>query len=303
MKPSELLLKLKSVNFRDLPKKKLALGAGTGLVVILAVTVGLKAGLHVSKAPAPPAKEAVAARAETHEAVAEAPPSGFFGRTWATYRGAWDSVQKTVDRLRKADQQNERLRLENANLRLKLEARQFDCHAADAERATREYEVRLDRETGSRMGRTLASIGYKAPLHLLPGQLYALAASYFKAREDEKAAVLMTFLTGLEDDDTYKTPKSYLMAGIAWYRLDNFVVADNYFDKVLEKADTLESKQLQSQVRLWKGLTAARLGRHDRSQRWLRDVLDQDPHSTEAAWVNSVKEVKRVPAQSHADQE
>ncbi|MCM2279504.1 MAG: hypothetical protein NDJ89_15620 [Oligoflexia bacterium] len=318
MKASALLQKVKSLRFPALPRKKLFLGLG-GLAVVIALTMGLRVGFKGG--PSGSASSGADSHTQAAASVERSPanlsghatehaPRGFWAGAWGAYKDAWGGVQATVDRLRRADSENERLRLENAHLRLKLEARQFECHAGDAERATRGLELQLDRETGSRMGRTLASIGYKPPLHLLPPQLFALAASYFKAREDEKAAVLLTFLTGLEDDDTYKTARDYLMTGIAWYRLDNFSAAESYFDRAKEKADAQEGKQLQSQSRLWKALVAERLGKHDGAQRWLRDVLDRDPHSTEAAWVNSDgrgkpsapknrnKEVERVPAQS-----
>src|SRR5262249_53647134 len=119
-------------------------------------------------------------------------------------------IQRKVDLLVDADQENERLVLENAHLRLKLEASEFDCSSRNSDQATRQLAMRLNQETGSKVGQTLATISYKPPGHLPPEQLYTLAVSYLRGREDEKAAVLFTFLTGLEENDFYKTPKNYL---------------------------------------------------------------------------------------------
>lgn len=214
---------------------------------------------------------------------------------WKTFVHAFRSVQEKAKILQKSDEENEKLRLENATLRLRLESTRFECDTRRSAKLTRELGLTLDRETGSRLGRKLASIDYRLPLHLPTAQLHTLALSYFKAREDEKAAVILTFLTGQEEEDTYKTASNYILSGIAWYRLDNLVDADRFFDKAMQSRDFQENPTLQRQARLWKAIVAERLGKHEGSQKWLREVLDLSPHSREAKWVNS-KEVERVPA-------
>ena len=220
----------------------------------------------------------------------------------ATYIQAYRGIQERARALREADVENSRLKLENTNLRLKLESMQFSCHASDAAKETKTFEMKLDRETGTKMGRTLASISYQLPTHLMPQQLFTLGTTYFKAREDEKAAVIFTFLTGQEDDDHFKTAKNYLMTGVAWYRLDNLNVADSYFDRALKAVDIAELPTVQAQARVWKALVAQKLGNRRVSQRLLRDVLNLNPHSMEAKWVNS-REVKRAVASQHDDSE
>jgi len=213
---------------------------------------------------------------------------------------AWESVQDKVDALHKAEADAESLKLENAHLRLKLESLQFDCHAADAELSTKQLELKLTEETWSKVGHSLASIQYKHPGHLLPAQLYTLGVSYFKGREDEKAAEILSFLTGLEENSTYKSPRNFLMTGVAWYRLDNFDTAEHFFDKVMETPDTPENLPFHAHARLWKALVSERLGKHTQSQSILRDLVDHHPHSTEADWVNSM-EGNRAPATSDED--
>src|SRR5262249_24474682 len=107
-------------------------------------------------------------------------------------------------------QDNERLRLENARLRLALEATTFDCNALSAENLTQDISRHLSKEAGARVARTLDTIAYRPPTNMLPSQLFTLGVSYFKAREDEKAAVILTFLTGMDDNDAYRTPEDYL---------------------------------------------------------------------------------------------
>lgn len=231
-------------------------------------------------------KEAVAAKHGDAD-----PPHGLVGK----YVKAYKDVQARVAELRRADEDNERLRLENAHLRLKVESMQFNCHASDAAKSSQEFQIKLDRETGTKMGRTLASISYQMPTHLNPEQLYTLGVSYFAGREDEKAAVIFTFLTGQAGDDRFKTAKNLVLTGVAWYRLDNLAAADSYFDQALQSTDMRDAPGLQAQARVWKALVAQRQGKRRAAQEMLTDVMNLNPHSTEAKWINS-REVNRAVA-------
>lgn len=222
-------------------------------------------------------------------------------KVWAKYSEAASSIQDKVDTLRRLDEENRKLALENTHLRMRIESHEFDCRALEAARRSRDLELQLNRETGSRMGRALASISYHVPTGLLPHQLFTLALNYFHAREDEKAAVILTFLTGMENEDTFKTSQNFLFTGAAWYRLDNLVAANSYFDMVLKEskgsmaADSTSKDgdpTVQEQARLWKALVEERMGKHSKSQDWLREMLSYNPHSMEAGWVNG-KEAKR----------
>ncbi len=216
-----------------------------------------------------------------------------------TYGQALVSVQEKVEALKKLDEENEKLRKENAHLRVVLEGEHYAKYAEKAQKETQTFQWKLSKDTGSKTGRTLASIGYKIPQDLLPAQLYSLGLSYFKMREDEKAAVIFTFLTGLEGDDSFKTPANLLLAGVAWYRIENFELADYYLDQVLRSVENAGTRRFHGQAKLWKGLVSEKTGKHSKAQYWLRDVLDHDPHSIEARWVNhkeSSGEAERAPA-------
>ncbi len=211
---------------------------------------------------------------------------GLHSQVFETYTKAWLRVQSRVNQFRHADEQNLKLRMENTHLKLGLEGLQLRCHSQRGGKLTRGIELKLSRETGSKVGRTLDSIRYKTPAHLVPSQLYTLAVSYLKAREDEKAAVLLSHLTTLEEIDTYKTSKNYLLTGLAWYRVENYSMADFYLDQALKKSENPDSIQSQAQARLWKAMIAQRLNKNMKSQYWLRELVDHHPHSQEATWVN-----------------
>lgn len=199
---------------------------------------------------------------------------------------AWASLQTKVTALDHADDENARLRVENANLRLKVETLEFSCQAKNADVSTEQNGTRLSHETGTKIGRTIASFNYRVPEQLPPSQLYALGVSYFKAGENEKAAAILSTLATLDDAAQYKDARDLLMTGVAWYRVDNLDLAEQFFDEVLKQPETAASVPYQAKARAWKGLVSERQGKHFKAQYWLRELIDHHPRSVEAAWVN-----------------
>ncbi len=228
---------------------------------------------------AKPEEHAEHAKPEEH---AEHAPTGILARIGA----AWTSIQDKVDAIRRLDLENARLKLENAQLKLKVEASNFDCGVAQSRQLTEQYAAQLKGETGARVGRTLASIGYRAPTHLLPKQLHALAVTYLKAREYEKAAVIFTLLGDLPRDKTYKSAAHRVLTGTAWFRLKNYDMAEFYFDQAL-KIESEDALRHHAQARLWKAVIAHHRGKKVQSQYWMQELVDYHPRSPEARWVNS----------------
>jgi tetratricopeptide (TPR) repeat protein len=217
--------------------------------------------------------------------------------------GAWESVLKTAqsvqdkaEKISTAMEDNEKLLLENANLRRWSEALRFECSTQNAEHRTRRTSRDLASETGSPVGRALAGIRYQPPAHLLPSQLHVLGVSYFRGAEFEKAAVILTFLTAVEGDAIYRTAKNFMLAGTAWYRIDHFEMADHYFNQVLSLTVSEDALPYQAQARLWKALVAKRMSRPEKTQHWLRELVDHHPKSSEAGWINPQREAARSPS-------
>ena len=204
---------------------------------------------------------------------------------------AWKSASHKIWELDHAQDEVAQLRHDNAELRIQAETLQFGCQARNAEHTTRHYSAKLSQETGSKVGRTLASFTYRIPEQLSPSQLYSLGVSYFKSNDHEKAAAIFSYLVSIEDSDAYKTSRDFLTAGIAWYHLDNLDIADRFFDEVLKAPETATSVPYQAKARVWKSLISERLGKHLKSQYWLRELLDHHPRSTEAGWVNGGRRV------------
>ena len=262
---------------------KFALWTGVAVAGVIALTVLVRSGPTVLKS----VKVAGAATIEYLS----------IGELFEIYGQAFISVQKKVDALRSAEERARALSMENAKLRLERETAEFDCQSRIAENTTRRFESTLSQKTGSAVGRIPASISYRPPENITAHQLLTLGRAFFKEREDEKAAVIFTTVTGL-DVSTFQTAEIQLLAGISWYRLDHLELANSYFDKVLEKASIPENLRYQAQARLWKALASARAGKKMKAQYWLRELVDNHPHSRETQWINSGR-AGRVPASKH----
>lgn len=232
-------------------------------------------------------KEPVSQSAQTAESKSHG--VSWFSRVWTSYGQVFWTLQNKIEHIQQVDEENERLRLENAHLRVVLEAQRYENYQERAQSTTKALEWKLAKDTGDKAGRTPISIGYRVPNDLLPYQLYTLATSYFKNGENEKAAVIFHFLNNLDGDDTYKTPQNILLEAIAWYRVQNYELAEIQLEQVehfTHGNNTLLSRTLKRQALLWSGLVAEKTGKHLKSQNLLREVLDHAPRSLEASWVN-----------------
>ncbi len=196
-----------------------------------------------------------------------------------------------------------------AQLRLRLEAGRFEQEVSKARELTEAYASQVDKKAGTRVGRTLASIAYKPPTHLLPRQLHALAVSQFEAGEYEKSAVIFTMLSEMSKEPMYQTHAHRLLTGINWYRLKNWDMAGTYFDRILSDAGGAEHPSEQdlkhfAQARLWKAVVAQQRGQKKAAQKWMAELVEHHPRSPEARWINfnsgeSGGPRVRVPASKH----
>lgn len=233
---------------------------------------------------------------------------GVIANALATYRQAYDqtvgSMTEKLKAIQQAEAKNTWLKLENENLKIELEKTKYNCSATQNKKETDKTKLKLSREAGSRVGRTLASIDYTPPENLQPAQLYVLALSFLKGREDEKAVYLLTQLTGLEDVNTFKTSQNFLLTGVLWYRMKNYNLADDYFDRAIQQPENKENIAYQARARLWKAVVARKRAKETKVQYWLTELVDHHPHSMESEWVNPAaerasgrrEEAKRAPA-------
>jgi hypothetical protein len=200
------------------------------------------------------------------------------------------SMKDQVHQLQVLDLENEKLKLELESLRAQFQKYQFEVETERGLIKTQHIENRLSRETGLKVGRTLPALSYRPPRDLPPAQLFTLALTYVKAFEDEKAAVILSNLTALEQTDFYRTPEVLLLTGLVWYRIDHRVMAEAYFDEVLRQKKEASALPYFAQARLWKAILAKHKEKESDVQYWLGQLLENHPHSLEVQWVNPIGE-------------
>ena len=241
-------------------------------------------------------KKNAKAHGESHEVSAQLEHAGRsypgFLEPWiGPIETAWIRIEDKAAVIRDALEENRKLRLENANLRVHAESLRLDCRVKEAASAHERNETALLGETGEKVGRTLASISYRPPRHLDGPQLNTLGLTYLQAGEHEKAAVIFTLLSqmALQSEASVKghpLSRLRLLAGTSWYMLDHLELADQYFSEVLELPETERDLPFQAQARLWRAVASKRLGKSMKTQFWLREVLDRHPASEESKWIN-----------------
>ncbi|MBS1961741.1 MAG: hypothetical protein JST04_05965 [Bdellovibrionales bacterium] len=212
---------------------------------------------------------------------------GIFARLFGVYADAWESLNLKVHAIQQAEEENKKLKLENAYLRVMVETGKYTARSDEAKAKTETVGKKLATTAGSRAARSIASIRYQFPENLLPEQLLALGVGYFKVKDDEKAAVILNFLTELEDDHSFRTAPNYLMAGIAFYRLEHYKNAGEYFERIGKLTETdPETQKAKRQAVYWQALVAERTKNRGLAQKLMLDSLEQDPQTKEARWVN-----------------
>lgn len=212
---------------------------------------------------------------------------GIFTRVFDTYADAWTSVNHKVVTLQQVEDENKKLKMENAYLRVMSESQKFTCRAEEAKKKTDTVGNKLATTAGSRAARSIPSIRYQFPENLLPEHLHALGVSYFKVKDDEKVAVIFSFLTEIEDGQAFRTAANYLMAGISFYRLDHFKNASDYFERISKMNDAdEETLKAKRQATYWQALVAERMKNRGLAQKLILENLEKNPQTKEAHWVN-----------------
>lgn len=291
----------------QIAKKHVIAGGILGIVALMAFMLGTRNDAERKPASAPVEMESTAPEDDTHYqeeeidvqvASSSARPKedrrGSFRKLVDTYSSAIESVNDKVQMIQRVEEDNRKLKLENAYLRVMVESQKYLSRSDEAKKKTETVGKKLATASGSKAARSIASIRYQFPENLLPEQLHTLGVSYFKVKDDEKAAVILNFLTELDDDKSFKTAPNYLMAGIAFYRLENYKTARDYFEKIGNLTegdeDTLKAKL---QASYWKALVADRMKDSRTAQKLILENLEKNPHTKEARWVNPAGTVQK----------
>ena len=227
---------------------------------------------------------------QTSFAAKEFKQHGIYG----TYKKHFFSFIDKLDEMKSLDHENQLLSEKLANLEKEIALEHSGEEEQEAKANTQEVAGRLHAEAGSDLARVVAAIDYSAPKNLLPNQLYTLGVGYFRKQEYEQAAVILSQLIELKEDTSYQKADSQLMCAIAWYKLNQFKLANEYLSQA--KAKSEPSAAIYRTALMWEALTAQAQGKKFESQQMVTAIISRYPHSEEAAWVNQHIALERKPA-------
>lgn len=163
----------------------------------------------------------------------------------------WQKVHsKTMD-LFTMDHRFHALEEQNAELEkkyLSLEAKYVNLLADVESQKKGESNLKL---TGSKEGRSIASIDYKVPKDMDPETRTDLAYQHLKEKRFSEAAITFDSVLWIPEGALEQTAKNFYEAGVAWYEVKNFKKAKLCFEAATAHADGEEKKEIQRRVDLW----------------------------------------------------
>ena len=163
----------------------------------------------------------------------------------------WHSLNGKAHELAELDANYKALQAEHEKLKreyYRVEAEAMELRAKVESIETGEKNLRA---TGTLDGRTPASIAYQVPKGLRNDEALALAYEHFTEQRFGEAAV--TF------EDVFKRPEAAAIvdasaqytAGVAWFRLGNFVKAREKFEEAKNSASGEQREKIHKKVDLW----------------------------------------------------
>lgn len=163
----------------------------------------------------------------------------------------WKSVNEKAEKLAQLEARYQALEHEHTALTKQFFALEHEYADLKAKSESKEkVEVSLA-ETGSALGRTLASISYQVPKGLKPDEMRALAYEHFRERRFAEAGVTFeAFLTAPETASLHDADAMYT-AGVAWFQLGNFTKATEHLEDAKAQASGAQKEKIRKKVDLW----------------------------------------------------
>ena len=106
-------------------------------------------------------------------------------------------------------------------------------------------------ETGSKHGRTLASIQYDIPVSLSLESRYNLAFEQMRHKHYEEAAKTFESFLSIPEAHKFQNANAFYSAGVAWFELKNYKRAQELFETAVAHANPREREIYLKRVDLW----------------------------------------------------
>jgi TolA-binding protein len=105
--------------------------------------------------------------------------------------------------------------------------------------------------TGSKEGRTLASIEYHVPTNLTVEGKYLLAFSHLKENRFLEAAKTFENFLSVPEGAAFQNSKTFYEAGVAWFKSNNYKEAHDYFVMAKDRVSGVEKAEMLRKIELW----------------------------------------------------
>lgn len=164
---------------------------------------------------------------------------------------AWKNFQKKVHLLFTLESRHKILEEKYEELEKKYVELEHEYAAMLAEIESKGRGENNLKLTGSRTGRTIASIHYEVPKGLDNDAKLELAFQHMRQKRfAEAAATFDTFLWEPEGA-ALQTARNFYEAGVAWFEVKNLKKARTCFEAATAHAEGDEKKEIQRRVELW----------------------------------------------------
>jgi TolA-binding protein len=163
----------------------------------------------------------------------------------------WQNLNAKARTLMHVEAQYVLLRQDHEKLQAEYYQLEHDYMSLVAEKSTKQ-EVKENLElTGSKVGRSPASITYQVPPGMLPEQEFALAFTHMREKRYGEAAMTFDAFLWIPEGAVVQTANAFYTAGVAWFEVKNYKKAKQCFSEALVRAEGDERAKVAHKVDLW----------------------------------------------------
>lgn len=163
----------------------------------------------------------------------------------------WKSINAKAKEMQELEAKYVALEHEHERLKkdyFRMEHEFLDLKAKNESEEVGELNLKA---TGSLQGRTPASIAYEIPKGLKPEEQLTLAYQHFTEKRFAESAATFEYFLKQPENAAIADANAMYTAGVAWYQLNNFKKAKEYFVGARSVATSDQRERIQKKVDLW----------------------------------------------------
>ena len=163
----------------------------------------------------------------------------------------WDTVNTKAHELVHVEAQYRILKTDHERLQADYYKLEHDYLSLVAEKSTKQEVHENLESTGSKAGRSPASITYQVPPGMMPEQEFALAFEHMREKRFAEAAVTFDAFLWIPEGAGFQSANAFYSAGVAWFQVKNLKKAKQCCSEALVRAEGDERAKVAHKVDLW----------------------------------------------------